>query len=382
MTDLTFRIPTTVLYGSDSITRVPQLVGDFGSRAALVVDPTLYDHGVVSRIRDLFAKQAFKVIVFDETANRATTIAASSLVSLLRASQVQVLVAIGGMRTAAVARLAAVAVGSHMSVFRIADGAGSDNVGASLPVIVVPTAFRDHFALTSHFAVTEGTANRVNIVAGVPAKYAIIDPRLSLTLSPRYAAAEMMDMLLASIEGYMSSKSTFIADTLFLRAVDTIKEAVDGLLRNPDDPSPWSRASEAALLLSVGLTMSSQGIGGALTYAIAGGLRVPKAFVAAVLLPHVLDFHAEVLSEKVAKVARALGEDVPGINLHDDANQASTVARRLIGKLGLPGRLQDIGLAFDPVAQVAHSVVNMPMVRASAVSLGSDTVHQLVRQAF
>jgi alcohol dehydrogenase len=380
MTDLTFRIPTTVLYGSDSLTRVPQLVTDFGSRAALVVDPSLYDHGVVSRTRDLFSKQGFKVIVFDEVRDRATTIAASSLVSLLRASQVQVVISLGGMRTAAVARLAAMAAGSHMSVFRIADG--SEAVGASLPVILVPTAFRDHFALADHFTVIEGTANRLSVVTGPPAKYAIIDPRLSLTLSPRYAAAEMMDMLLACIEGYMSAKSTFIADTLFLRAVDTIKEAVDGLLWNADDPEPWSRASEAALLEAVGITMSSQGIGGALTYAIAGSLRVPKAFVAATLLPHVLDYHSEAVSEKVAKVARALGEDVPGINLHDDAHQASTVARRLIGKLGLPGRLQEIGLNFDAVSQAAQSVVNMPMVRNSAVSFGSDTIHQLVRQAF
>lgn len=380
MTDLTFRIPTTVLYGSDAITRAPQLVADIGSRVALVVDPVLYDHGLVSRVRDLLTKQGLKAIVFDETENRATTIAASSLVSLLRASQVQAVVALGGMRTSAIARLAAMAVGSRMSVFRIADG--SDTLEASLPVILVPTAFRDHFLLTGHFVATEGTANRVNVVKGVPATYAIIDPRLSLSLSSRYAAAEMMDMLLALIEGYMSARSTFIANTMLLRGVDTIKEAVDTMLWNADDPEPWSRASEAALLGAMGLTMSSQGVGGALTYTIGGSLRVPKAFVAAVLLPHVLDFHAEVLSEKVAKVARALGEDVPGIDLRDDASQASTVARRLIGKLGLPGRLQDLGLSFDAVAQVAQNAADMVMTRNSAVSFGSDAIHQLVRQAY
>jgi alcohol dehydrogenase len=380
MTDLTFRIPTTVLYGSDTLTRVPQVASEIGSRAAIVADAALYDHGVVSRVRELFSKQGMKAIVFDEAQSGATTIAASSLVSLLRASQVQVVVAVGGMKTAAVARLAALAAGSHQSVFRIADG--SQSVKETVPVVLVPTSFRDHFLLSSQFAAVEGTAGRLSIVDGASAAYAVVDPRLSQTLSARYAAAEMMDLLLGSIEGYMSTRSTFVADTLFLRAVDTIKEAVDGLLWNPDDPDPWSKASEAALLEAVGITMSSQGIGGVLTYAIAGALRVPKAFVAAVLLPHVLDFHAEAVSEKVAKVARALGEDVPGLDLRDDANQASTVARRLIGKLGLPGRLQDLGLNFDAVSQASQSVVDTAMVRNSPVSFGPDTVHQLVRQAF
>ena len=380
MTDLTFRIPTTVLYGSDSLTRVPQVAAEMGGRAAIVADAALYDHGVISRVRELFSKQGLKAIVYDEALTGATTIAASSLVSLLRASQVQVVVSIGGMRTAAVARLAALAAGSHQSVFRIADG--SHAVGASLPVILVPTSFRDHFLLSPQFVAVEGSAGRISVVSGTSAAYAVVDPRLSQTLSARYAAAEMMDLLLAAIEGYMSGRSTFVADTLLLRAVDTIKEAVDGLLWNPDDPGPWSRASEAALLEALGITMSSQGIGGALTYAIAGGLRVPKAFVAAVLLPHVLDFHAEAVSEKVAKLARALGEDVPGLDLRDDANQASTVARRLIGKLGLPGRLQDLGLDFDAVSRVGQSIFDTAMVRNSPVSFGSDTIHQLVRQAF
>jgi len=351
-----------------------------GGRAAIVADAALYDHGVISRVRELFSKQGLKAIVYDEALTGATTIAASSLVSLLRASQVQVVVSIGGMRTAAVARLAALAAGSHQSVFRIADG--SHAVGASLPVILVPTSFRDHFLLSPQFVAVEGSAGRISVVSGTSAAYAVVDPRLSQTLSARYAAAEMMDLLLAAIEGYMSGRSTFVADTLLLRAVDTIKEAVDGLLWNPDDPGPWSRASEAALLEALGITMSSQGIGGALTYAIAGGLRVPKAFVAAVLLPHVLDFHAEAVSEKVAKLARALGEDVPGLDLRDDANQASTVARRLIGKLGLPGRLQDLGLDFDAVSRVGQSIFDTAMVRNSPVSFGSDTIHQLVRQAF
>jgi alcohol dehydrogenase len=213
------------------------------------------------------------------------------------------------------------------------------------------------------------------------ARQVLFDPKLAMSLPPKYAASTMMDILLAAVEGYLSTRSAFLSDTLFLRAIDTVKEAVDDVLRSGDSTGPRERASEAGLLTAVGLSISSQGAGGALVYAMNGRYGVPKSWLATALLPHVLDYHAGVRPEKVAKIARALGEDIPGISNQDDANQASTVTRRLIGKLALPARLQDFDLALDDMVEVAEIAAGFEMVGYAPVAFSRQDLYDLLKQA-
>jgi alcohol dehydrogenase len=131
----------------------------------------------------------------------------------------------------------------------------------------------------------------------------------------------------------------------------------------------------------VGLSISTQGAGGALVYALNGRFGVPKSWLATALLPHVLDYHAGVRPEKVAKIARALGEDIPGISNQDDANQASTVTRRLIGKLSLPARLQDFDLSLDDMVEVAEIAAGLEMVGFAPVAFSQQDLYDLLKQA-
>jgi len=207
----------------------------------------------------------------------------------------------------------------------------------------------------------------------------LFDPKLPQSLSIKHALATMMDMLLAACEGYLSTRSSFLSDTLFLRSIDTLKETMDTTLRHPSEPGKRGRATDAGLMCAVGLSMSSQGSGGALTYAINSRFRVPKAWIAAVLLPHILDLHAELKPAKVAKIARALGEDIPGISNVDDAAQASTVARRLLGKLGLPGRFQELDLTLNGLAEAAAAAAELPLPGYASTQ---DELYRLAKQAF
>jgi alcohol dehydrogenase len=361
--------------------RVAQVAARFGTRALLVSEPLQREQNVVQRVQDLFGRRDVNLMVHADIPLRTTSATVNELVSLARASQTQVIVGLGGMRVLAAARAAAVAAPPRNSLYRLLEGEKSG--APPLPFIEVPTSFRDHFMFKNRFVITETESRRARpiVTENAVAKAVLFDPKLSMSVPTKYAASTMMDILLASVEGYLSTKSAFLSDTLFLRAIDTVKEAVDDILRSGDTAGPRERASEAGLLAAVGLSISSQGAGGALAYALNSRFGVPKSWVATALLPHVLDYHAGVRPEKVAKIARALGEDIPGISNEDDANQASTVTRRLIGKLALPARLGDFNLSLDDMVEVAEIASGFEMVGYAPVAFSQQDLYDLLKQA-
>ena len=65
----------------------------------------------------------------------------------------------------------------------------------------------------------------------------------------------------------------------------------------------------------------------------------------------------------------------------DDANQASTVTRRLIGKLSLPARLQDFDLRLDDMVEVAEIAAGFRMVGYAPVAFSRQDLYDLLKQA-
>lgn len=382
MSDLFLHIPAKILFGPDVVNRIGQTVAELGSRALLVTESALHQGKLVERVEELLAKKGVHTILFDRVDPGGSNTTIDELISLVRVSQAKVVIGLGGMKVLSAARCAAVAAASDVSIYRILEGQDPDK--AAIPYVEVPTSFRNHVMLRDEFVIADAENGRARLVRSAPnlVKAVFLDPNLAGSMSAKYAAATMMDTLLACIEGYVSTKATFLSDTLFLRAIDTLKESIDELGRDPGGSGSRVHAGEAGLLCAIGLSMSSQGAGGALTYTINSLHNVPKSWVATALLPHILDYCAGVRPAKIARVARALGEDVPGLHEGDDAVQASTVVRRIIARLGLPGRLRDFDLSLDDVAEIAEVAARFEMVSFGPVALSESDLYELVKQAF
>ena len=382
MSDLLLHIPTKIFFGPDVVNRIGQTVAELGTRALLVTESAHHQGKLVERVEELLTRKGVHTILFDHVDPGGSNATIDELISLVRVSQARVVIGLGGMKVLSAARCAAVAAAADVSIYRILDGQQPEK--PAIPYVEIPTSFRNHVMLRNEFVVSDTENGHARLVRTAPGlvKAVFLDPNLAASMSAKYAAATMMDTLLACIEGYVSSRSTFLSDTLFLRAIDTLKESIDELSRDPTETASRVRAGEAGLLCAIGLSVSSQGPGGALTYAINSLHNVPKSWVAAALLPHMLDHFAGVRPAKIAKVARALGEDVPGLHEGEDAELASTVARRIIAKLELPGRLRDFDLSLDDVAEIAEVAASFEMISFGPVSLSESDLYELVKQAF
>ncbi|MFW6312480.1 MAG: iron-containing alcohol dehydrogenase [Spirochaetota bacterium] len=381
MSDLILKFPNHVVFGPDVIQRIGQIVGALGSRCFILTESVLRQHGTIDHIEDILDRRSISNIVYDEMGPGATTAGLEKLVAVSRASQAEVIVGVGGMRVLAAARVVAAAA-RGAEVGDVLAGRVREQTGAAY--VEVPVSYRNHFMLRDQCMMTDATTHHP-ILVPLPegtTRAVIVDPNLTLTMSPKYAAAAMMDTMLAAIEGYVSSRSSFFSDTILIDAISRLAIALKGITETPNEPKHRIRASEAGLLTAMALASSSQGVGGALSYAINSVHSVPKSWVATVLLPHVLDTTVLARPDKLKRVAHALGEEVRDFSPTDAAYQASAAVRRIIGLLELPGRLREMDLAIDDLVDVAELAASLDMSASAPIPHTTSDLYDLVKLAF
>lgn len=382
MSEFTLSIPGHVLFGLDTANQIGRIVEAIGRRAVVVTESVMYEAEAVQRVRRTLERQSIDTIVFDELAPGAGSATVEEVASLVRASKADVVIGLGGVRVLATARCAAYVATGDVGLGALLDGA--EATGGTTPYVEIPSSCRNHFMLRNEAVLTDNATMRPSVVhlpRGL-VRSVVIDPRLSMSLSVKYNAAAMLDTLLGAIEGYISGAANVLSDGLLASAIEILSNAILPAYKNAGDVRPRVRAAEAGLLTALGLATSSQGIGGALSYAINSRFQVPKSWVSTVLLPHVIDRHVTVRSDKLAKVASLLNEYVDNLSRPEGAARAATAIRRLLGRVGLPSRLRDFDLTLDDLSEIAESALTLPFMQHAPLPFNESEVFDLIKAAF
>jgi len=374
MAELNFQIPSKVLFGSDVINLLGSLVSEYGNRTFLVADVNLHEGRFIEKIQDTLKKKSIDCIVADDLVGGNSRRTVSDVVEFAKASRTQVILGMGGLKTLFTARQVACTAALP----------ARNGKSEPLPYIEIPTVFRNPFLLTDNYLDVDRSTGRPKIVRAPSGlvKAAVLDPSTTATLTTKYTGTLLMDLILNTLEGYLSTGSNFLSDALFLSSLKLLGEAVEDAVRGAKDLRHRVKASQAGLLTAVALTTSHTGAGVALSYAVNALFRTPKSWVSTALLPHIIDIHFGARAEKLSDVAKSLGEDVYGLSSSDAAQQASNRVRRIIGQLGLPARLREFDLRLPELADAAEVASGFDMMSHMPISMTVDSLYDLLKRAF
>jgi alcohol dehydrogenase len=382
MPDILFHVPTRVVFGLDTINRIGQIVSEYGERVFLVTEAILYEGKLIPKVQEILDKKGTQYIVFDEVVPNATSRTVDDGVTLARGAHADVVVGLGGMRTLSIAKAIAMTAlsGTDMDDFL----SGVQPQTPALPYVEVPTTCRNPFMFADEYLVVDGRdrTGRIGRTQKGITKTVLIDPKLSLTLPAKYTATTIMDALLSCIEGYLSARANFLSDTYFMRAIETLGGLIRDGMQNVDDIRARMNASVAGMLAGLGLTTSKQGIGSALAFAINAKFMAPKSWVSTILLPFVLEFALNVRGDRVAEVARLLGEDLSEVPPADAPGRAIEAVRRIISGLGLPTRLREFDLTLDEMFEVAGIARSFDMMNYLPRVVSTEDIYEMIKAAY
>jgi len=384
MADFQFNIRPKVWIGADSLLRLPLLAGELGGepRALLIADPLLHESKAIDRVRSLLEDRGIQVLLFDEVPAQASTRTAEDALRLARGSRAPLVIGLGGIKTLMISRAVALLSRDRLDVDALLDGTLPRS--APLPLVEIPTSLRHGFMCEDALFLVDARDRRTRLVRhmGIAPLAVLVDPNLSAMLSSKLAASCVLDGLMGSIESYLSSKSSFLSDHVLEKAIETLARSLTTLIGRPDDPAARAEAWKGSFLAALGQGMSAAGLGSAVSLAINGRYKVPKASLAAILLPYSMELGSKSRLEKIAKAALLFGEDCSELTPPEAASKAIEWLRTRLGLLKIPSRLKDFDLSLDSLVEAARDARELDFVNYLPRAVSVDDVFDFVKMAY
>ena len=185
----------------------------------------------------------------------------------------------------------------------------------------------------------------------------ILDPALTLHTPTKLWMGSGTRSMDHGIEALCSPAGTPLADEVVLAGIRTLREGMLRTLQQPDDLEARRLSQYGSWLAAFGLQArvpmgASHGIG----HVLGGTFDVPHYYCTPVIMPSLLRYNKSFTEDAQKRLATALG--APG----DEAADAFADFTR---RLGLPGRLADVGIGADKFDQISKIAINHRFVKAN-----------------
>ena len=354
MTDIDMRCTPRVIIGP--LTRLGAGTSEWGDRALLIADAALED--TAADIQTQLDTWGINTIIFAREGLSTDTGTLDECLSLARGSHAAMVVALGGEKVLSLGRLIAAAAQSDFHAADFMKGGQPDLPGLS--VLEIPSSGRHTLLFRKEALLTDSVSRRTALIrlSDPPSMTILMDSSIAGKLPVGTSALSMASVLASAIEAFLSPRSDFFSDVQTRSAIKSAARLLRDVKDEAADPDYRLREVETAVLSAFSTGLTGPGPAMMLSWAVSAAARVPKAAAYTVLLPWVLESPLYTGSPKFGELARLISdpdEDASG-------NPAEEI-RALFGRLGLPGRLRELGADLADILPASGWAVDI---------LGSD----------
>ena len=198
----------------------------------------------------------------------------------------------------------------------------------------------------------------------------ILDPVLTIDLSPRLTAATGMDALAHNLEAFCSPGFHPMADGISIQGMKLIKKSLLKAVKNGKDLSARSDLLAAA---SMGSTAFQKGLGAihSLSHPINAQFNLHHGLSNAIFMPYVLSFNKNIIQNKIISICDYLG-------LNKNFESFLEWILNLREELNIPHKLSEV---IDPdkidLEKLSEMAFNDPSTAGNPVNLKKDDLKKM-----
>jgi choline dehydrogenase len=252
------------------------------------------------------------------------------------------------------------------------------------PTICVPTTAGTGSEVTLWAVITDPERQIKFNVGGtslIGPWVALIDPELTLSLSPAMTAGTGMDALAHAVECYTCDYAQPITDAVALQAMEYIGRYLRVAFIQGDNVEARYKMCMAAMLAGLSYGTESAGAAHAMSQTAGGVHDVPHGTLTAGLLGPVMEFNYVAAPERFARIALALGEDVSNMPISKAAEKSVEAVMSLTRDLGISS-MQSMGFASEEIPALADLAFKDPQTIGNPRALTLDDYVGIYRRAF
>jgi alcohol dehydrogenase class IV len=384
MNDFIFRMPTKVIFGVNSLKKVPALCKEQGfSRIFIVTGMTSTKNSphLQALLTDLTSVGIATQIFSDVEADPSVETVDTGAIKLTEFGADSVIAFGGGSPMDAAKSMSMISAngGSILEYMR----SKKIFVKKGLPLICIPTTAGTGSEVTAS-AVTTDKASKEKIGIGhdfqLPT-YAIIDPQVQTSMPPSVTAATGLDALTHAIEAFLALKANPITDGLALTAIKMIADNLRLACANGEDLV--ARGNMAMASLIAGASFANAGLGAvhAIAHPVGAQFAVAHGTANGIVLPYVMEYCLMANYPKFRDIAIAMGKDVLGLTAREAAALSVEAVEELKMDVGIPTRLSDIGIPADALEGIVRDAAIFRLLPNSPRRLGIEDLRIIVSRA-
>jgi alcohol dehydrogenase len=354
----TFFMPSVNIMGADCLQEAIVAIRGYGFRKALIVtDKVLNKLGVAASIQAQLAAHEIQSVVFDGTQPNPTVANVRDGLVHLKQNQCDFVISLGGGSPHDCAKGIALCAANGGE---IADYEGVDrSTKPQLPLVAINTTAGTASEMTRFCIITDEARHiKMAIVdRNVTPIMSVNDPQLMRAKPKGLTAATGMDALTHAVEAYVSTAATPITDACALKAVELISRNLRAAVANGDDLHAREQMAYAQFLAGMAFNNASLGYVHAMAHQLGGFYDLPHGVCNALLLPHVEAFNVQTSAARLADVARAMGENIEGVDAAAGAEACLAAIRRLSADIGIPVSLVELGVKEKDIPLLAANAL-------------------------
>lgn len=301
-------LPPFVRLGGGALNELPQALQQAGLKAPFIItDPFMASGGALDRVRVILEQAGYTMRAFTETVPDPTVACVNAALAMLKSSQHDCVIGLGGGSPIDTAKMVAVLARHDTTPFELKVPHIQNEPG--LPIIAIPTTAGTGSEATRVTVITDELSDEKMLCMGAAYQphIAIVDYELTLTMPRRLTADTGTDALTHALEAWVSKKASPFTDALALSAMQRIWRWLPVACDEPDNREARAAVMQGAFEAGMAFSNASVALVHGMSRPIGAHFHVPHGLSNAMLLPEITAWSLSGAPERYAMAARVMG---------------------------------------------------------------------------
>ena len=364
-TMITFQAPTKITFGPGVVSQLGNMVKDYSNRIMVL---SMKDIPALPGILRSLEEKGVKVCLFDEIPPNPLDSTVDETAKIAREMGCELIVGLGGGSCIDAAKATAVLTTHEGKAWEYTVEMGKEKrpiFQKILPVIAIPTTAGTGAEVTMNAILTNPVTKQKSPLQSprICPDHALVDPELTVTMPAKVTAATGFDVLTHAFERFLCADSFPFIDSMAFEAMKTVVDNLHKVLDEPENIELRSAMSWAATQAGLTLLATSMGESGLHVFClpISAHFNIPHGEALALSMPIALPALCKIRPQKVVKLARLFGKDVP----QSESEACDFAVHRMdewLNEINLKRKLSDYGIKDSDIPKLAKSM-NMDRIQ-------------------
>jgi len=370
-----FNVPSTLVIGGGASGELAGQVKRLGANRVLVVtDKFMMENGIVDRVVQPLTALGISVSVFDGVNPDPTDKNVADGLMLLRGSDAQVVIALGGGSSIDAAKAIAVMATNSGKIDQYA---GYHKIPkAGLPLIAIPTTAGTGSEVTKVAVITnvERQEKMLLLDFSLLPRIALVDYLLTMSMPRALTSYVGIDTLIHAIEAYVSRKANPTTDLFALSCIKLVAQNLLKAYESPNDEGAREAMMLAACHGGIAFANSSVCLIHGMSRPLGAVFHLPHGLANGVLLLAATRFSLPACESRYAVISRTMGYASESDSDKSAGLKLLSGLETLNGVLNLP-KLRDC-----PGIDSSHFEASLAKMATDALASGSPANNPVVPQ--